>query len=147
MSPDSKPRIDFYKLNTRQATGINRFCCQLTEKVVKMGHSVFIRTNDERDTQLLDDMMWTYSDSSFLPHARLGDNTDQDVGVVIGHRASPSPAYLLINLGDDRPENMEQFERVAEIISDTPENLQKGRIRYAGYKKEACTLHYHEITT
>ncbi len=145
-SSDSKPRIDFYKLSSRNRTGINRFCCQLTEKVVNMGHSVFIRTRDERETQLLDDMLWTYSDSSFLPHARLGDNADQEAAVIIGHSASPSPGYLLINLSGERPENIREYERVAEIIDDSPENLQNGRIRYADYRKEAYTLHYHEIT-
>ena len=146
MSPDSKPRIDFYKLNSQNSTSINRFCCQLAEKVVKMGHSVVVRTKDERATHLLDDMMWTYSDSSFLPHARLGDSADQDTAVIIGHSASASPAYLLINLSDGRPENIDNYERVAEIINQAPENLQKGRMRYAGYKKDAYTLHYHEIT-
>jgi len=146
MSPDSKPRIDFYKLNSRNSTGINRFCCPLTQQVVNMGHSVFIRTRDERETQLLDDMLWTYSDSSFLPHARLGDNENQDAAVLIGHRESSSPGYLLINLSGERPGNIHEYERVAEIIDDTPENLQNGRIRYAGYRKDAYTLHYHEIT-
>lgn len=145
MSPDNKPRIDFYKLNSQNSTGIARFCCQLTEKVVKMGHSVFVRTRDERGTQLLDDMMWTYSDSSFLPHARLDDNTDQDATVIIGHRTPSSPGYLLINLSDERPENLDSYERVAEIINAAPETLEKGRKRYAGYKKDAYTLHYHEI--
>ena len=64
MTQESRPRIDFYKLNTQNSASISRFCCQLTDKVVKMGHSVFIRTKDERETRLLDDMMWTYSDSS-----------------------------------------------------------------------------------
>ena len=146
MSPNSKPRIDFYKLNSQNSTSIARFCCQLAEKVVKMGHSVFVRTQDERDTRLLDDMMWTFSDSSFLPHARLGDTTDQDAEVIIGHSTASSPGYLLINLSDERPENIDSYERVAEIINEAPDNLQKGRKRYAGYKQDAYTLHYHEIT-
>lgn len=146
MSPDSKPRIDFYKLNGQDSTGVNRFCCQLAEKVVKMGHSVFIRTQDEQDARVLDDMLWTYSDSSFLPHARLDDGTDQGVSVIIGHRASPKPGYLLINLGEAPPDDLHNYERVAEIINDTPDRLRNGRIRYAGYKKQAYSLHYHEIT-
>ncbi len=147
MSQDSKPRIDFYKLNSQNSTSINRFCCQLTDKVVKMGHSVFIRTKDERETHLLDDMMWTYSDSSFLPHARQDDNADTDAPVIIGHRASPDTAYLLINLSDELPDSIHSYERIAEIINDAPDILHKGRLRYSSYKKDAYTLHYHEITT
>jgi DNA polymerase-3 subunit chi len=146
MTQESKPRIDFYKLNSESRSRINRFCCQLADKVVKMGNPVFVRTRDEAESLLLDDMMWTFSDSSFVPHAIQGDTADADAAVIIGHSASASKAYLLINLSDDIPENMLNFERVAEIISDAPENLQKGRARYSTYKKDAYPLHYHEIT-
>ncbi|UCB54984.1 MAG: DNA polymerase III subunit chi [Thiotrichales bacterium] len=140
-----KPRIDFYKLNGQNRTSINRFCCQLTDKVVKMGHSVFIRTKDAGEAQRMDDMLWTYSDSSFLPHAIQGDEDDFDVPVIIGHTDSGSTDYLLINMSDDIPENLDHYQRVAEIIDDTPDTLQKGRARYSSYRKEEYTLHYHEI--
>ena len=141
-----KPRIDFYKLNHQNSSRSHRFCCQLAEKVVKMGHSVFIRTRDERQARLLDDMMWTYSDSSFLPHAKQGDGEDPDVPVLTGHQAPASGNFLLINMSDAMPDNLDAYERVAEIIDESPDVLNKGRARYAAYKKNAYALHYHEIT-
>ena len=147
MTKENKPRIDFYKLNSQNRTRINRFCCQLADKVVKMGNPVFVRTKNEAESHLLDDVMWTFSDSSFLPHAIQGDCEDTDAPVIIGHSASASKAYLLINLSDEFPENALNYDRVAEIISDVPENLQKGRARYSAYKRDAYPLHYHEITS
>jgi len=147
MSQESKPRIDFYKLNSQSRTSVNRFCCQLADKVVKMGNSVFVKTRDETETRLLDDIMWTFNDSSFLPHAILSDTEDGDVPVIISHNASTARGYLLINLGDELPENTRNFERVAEIINDAPEILHPGRVRYSTYKKDAYPLHYHEITS
>lgn len=147
MTQKSKPRIDFYKLNSQNRTRISRFCCQLADKVVKMGNPVFVRTKDEAESHLLDDIMWTFSDSSFVPHAIQGDTEDADAPVIIGHSASASKGYLLINLSDEFPENTLNYERVAEIISDAPENLQKGRERYSAYKKDEYPLHYHEITS
>jgi DNA polymerase-3 subunit chi len=147
MTRKSKPRIDFYKLNSQNRTRINRFCCQLADKVVKMGNPVFVRTKDEAESRLLDDIMWTFNDSSFVPHAIQGDTEDADAPVIIGHSASASKAYLLINLSGEFPESTLNYERVAEIISDDPENLQKGRVRYSAYKKDAYPLHYHEITS
>lgn len=146
MNQESKPRIDFYKLNSQNRTSINRFCCQLADKVVKMGKPVFVMTRDETESHLLDDIMWTFSDSSFVPHAIQGDTDDSDAAVIIGHSASASGGYLLINLSDEIPENTLNYERVAEIINDSPENLQHGRARYSAYKKNAYPLHYHEIT-
>lgn len=141
-----KPRIDFYKLNSQNRTSISKFCCQLADKVVKMGKPVFVRTKDAAESRLLDDIMWTFSDSSFVPHAVQGDAGETDVPVTIGHDTSASRGYLLINLGDDLPENARNYERIAEIINDAPEILQHGRERYSAYKKDAYPLHYHEIT-
>jgi len=147
MSQENKPRIDFYKLNSQNRTGINRFCCQLADKVVKMGIPVFVKTRDEAETRLMDDIMWTFNDTSFLAHAIQGDTSDSDAPVIIGHRTSAANAFLLINLGDELPENIQCYERIAEIINDAPENLKQGRARYSAYKKEAYPLHYHEITS
>ena len=147
MSQESKPRIDFYKLNSQNRTSINRFCCQLVDKVVKMGNPVFVRTKDAAETRLLDDMLWIFSDTSFVPHAIQGETEDTEVAVIIGHGAASSGAYLLINLGDELPEDTQNYERVAEIINDAPEILHKGRVRYSTYKQNAYPLHYHEIRT
>jgi DNA polymerase-3 subunit chi len=147
MAQQDKPRIDFYKLNSQNRASINRFCCQLADKVVKMGNPVFVRTKDEAETRILDDIMWTFNDSSFLPHAVAGETEDDDVAVNIGHQPSGKQGYLLINLADALPENPDNYERIAEIINDAPQILQQGRARYAAYKKGAYPLHYHEITS
>lgn len=95
----------------------------------------------------MDDLMWTYSDNSFLPHAILDDSADNDAPVIIGHKAMQSSAFLLINLSDEVPEQIENFERVAEIINEAPRTLQLGRKRFSAYKQADYPLHYHEITS
>ena len=147
MAHHGKPRVDFYKLKSSTSSSVNRFCCQLTDKVVKLGHTVFIRTINERETQVIDDLLWTWNDSSFLPHAKLGDRDDVAPPVIIGHNASAATGHLLINLADEPPENIDGFERIAEIINDDADNLKKGRARYAFYRKDAYPLHYHEINS
>ena len=147
MSQASKPRVDFYKLNSQNRTSISRFCCQLADKVVKMGNTVFVKTQDEAATRQMDDIMWTFSDNSFLPHTVQGDREDSDAPVVIGHGAGTATGYLLINLSDQLPENFQNFERIAEIVNDVPQVLASGRARYSTYKNNACPLHYHEITS
>ena len=146
MSITAKPRVDFYKLNSQSTLALNRFCCQLADKVVKLGHSVFVRTQSEDESRMLDDLMWTFSDSSFLPHAIQQHGHGVDAPVTIGHEANHEPAYLLINLSGDVPANINSFERIAEIINDAPQLVNQGRARYAAYKQQDYPLHYHEIT-
>lgn len=147
MSPKQKPRIDFYKLGSQNRASVNRFCCQLAHKVFKMGNPVFVRTKDPAESRLMDDLMWTYSDNSFLPHAILDDSTENDTPVIIGHDAMQASAFLLINLSDEIPEQIENFARVAEIINEAPQTLQSGRRRYSAYQQANYPLHYHEITS
>ena len=147
MSPIDKPRVDFYKLNSQNRANVHRFCCQLADKVVNMGNPVFVKTRDEAETRFMDDLMWTFNDSSFIPHTTLGDQEDSAVPVVIGHSPSDTRAYLLINLSDELPTNAQNYQRVAEIINDAPETLQHGRVRYSAYKQDAYPLHFHEITS
>lgn len=111
-----------------------------------MGNPVFVKTKDEAETRLMDEIMWTFSDSSFLPHAVENGAEDHDTPVRISHSTSVSRGYLLINLSDERPENIQNYERIAEIINDAPETLQLGRARYSAYKQDAYPLHFHEIT-
>jgi DNA polymerase-3 subunit chi len=145
MSQDSKPRIDFYKLRSQGRYAIERFCCQLADKVVKMGKPVFVLTNDEAQSHQLDDIMWTYNDSSFVPHDIQGRDDDADTPVIIGHDIPDRSSYLLINLTDKMPASLDGFERVAEIINDEPAVLHQGRQRYSNYRNDAYPLHYHEI--
>jgi len=126
---------------------MNRFCCKLADKVVKMGNAVFVKTRDAAETRVMDELMWTFNDSSFLPHAVLGDTEDSSAPVIIGHSAADSGAYLLINLSEEFPINAQNYQRIAEIINETPETLQQGRMRYSAYKQDAYPLHFHQITS
>jgi DNA polymerase-3 subunit chi len=145
MSQDSKPRIDFYKLRSQSRSGIERFCCQLAEKVVKTGKSVFVLTDDAAQSRQLDDMMWIFKDSSFVPHVIQGSADDADTPVIISHDAHAGGGYLLINLTDQVPARLDEYERIAEIINDEPSVLHQGRQRYSNYRNHAYPLHYHEI--
>ena len=149
MSPAEKSRVDFYKLSSHNELAVTRFCCQLADKVVKMGHPVFVLTSSESEAHVLDDLMWTFSDSSFLPHEIQGDvegdSMVQDTPVLIGHQLPGEARHLLINLTDAMREHNNRFERIAEIINDDPQTLANGRARYASYNKQEYPLHYHDI--
>ncbi len=142
LSPDMT-LVDFYILETNSQKNIWSFCCRLTEKVWRLGNTVHIRTNDEHETRLLDDMMWSYNKLSFLPHTIQG--ISQDAPVVIGHETSQTSADLLINLAIKAPVDIHQFTRVAEILNDDDNIKAAGRIRYSGYKQSGFNVNHHKI--
>src|SRR5688572_11838026 len=58
-------RVDFYVLSADAPDARLRYACRLAERAVEQGCQVYIQTPD---VQRLDDMLWTFSDGSFLPH-------------------------------------------------------------------------------
>jgi len=137
------PQVDFYILPTKNHQSLLQFCCRLAEKAWKKGNNIHIQTNNSEETNHLDKLMWTYSDSSFLPHATQSENITAPI--IIGHEADIKPSDLLINLAVHTPTQHTQFSRIAEILNDDDSIKTNGRIRYAEYKKMGCDLHHHDI--
>lgn len=145
MTSTSDTRVDFYLLAGNNLNSVRQFCCRLTEKAWKLGHRVWIRTNDTNETRQLDDLLWTYSDGSFLPHARADDDEATYAPVIIGDQTPDNNFDLLINLARDVPDHAGHFQRIAEILNDDEQLKQQGRLRYLYYDKNNYTLHHHTI--
>ncbi len=145
MTAANIPRVDFYHLRTGGMDQLLHFSCRLTEKAWKSGQRVFLYTEDEDVARRLDNLLWSFSDSSFLPHGRQGDANDVDSAVLVGQHLNDTSHDLLINLSGQMPPLPGTFRRIAEIIDETPATLESGRQRYAAYKQRELPLNYHEI--
>jgi DNA polymerase-3 subunit chi len=141
-------RVDFYVLSEADEAAQLRFACRLVEKAVEQGSRVHVRTASSLQSQRVDDLLWMFSDRSFLPHeVTTGAAVSHSrVMVVIGEAAAPaSHRQLLINLTDAVPENFAEYERVAEIVPANPEQKQLSRERYKSYRERGCALESHNI--
>jgi DNA polymerase-3 subunit chi len=138
-------RVDFYLLTDSSVHSARVFCSRLAEKAWKLGHRVWIRTDNAETTDLLDNVLWTFSDGSFVPHAKVSDPDAENSPVLIGDTAPRVGVNLLINLGHDVPEYCDAYPRIAEIINDDAALKQQGRARYAHYQKNNYTLEHHTI--
>jgi DNA polymerase-3 subunit chi len=124
---------------------VRLFCCRLAEKAWKLDHRVWIRTENAAASRELDDLLWSYQDGSFLPHAKVSDPDAEGSPILIGETAPRVGINLLINLGPEVPEYCDAFPRIAEIINADIELKQQGRARYAHYAKSNYTLQHHTI--
>ncbi|WP_278540835.1 DNA polymerase III subunit chi [Oxalobacter formigenes] len=105
---------------------------------------VVIYATDRNLLNRLDDTLWTFSDSDFLPHAVIGDRhaarcpvilTSSDTGELPHNR-------ILVNLSPDIPAFYAQFERLLELVSTDPADTEAGRQRYVHYRERGYTLHH-----
>jgi len=118
-------QISFYTLSEEGSDARILFACRLIDKAWKLGHRVFIQTQSTEQAKRLDDMLWQYQATSFVPHGLLDD--------------------VLINLSADTHTSHLDFARVNEIVSADQDSLEQGRVRYRFYKDQGHSPETHKI--
>lgn len=141
-------RVDFYVLSDTAPDAAWRYACRLIEKAVELQNRVFVRVAHSGDAARLDEMLWTFSDRSFLAHEIWsgGEPPHPLVKVLVGEGPAPeSHRQVLVNLSGAVPEDFASFERVAEIVDADPERRRQSRDRYKQYRERGCTLETHNL--
>jgi DNA polymerase-3 subunit chi len=142
-------RVDFYILDHGTPEARLTLACRIAEKAVRTDHEVLINTPSDADSRRLDELLWTFSQGSFLPHRLLSDNAQSDEGepVWIGSGQEPRDGRwdLLINLAPDVPEFFSRFSRVAELVGADDDSRAVGRERFRYYRDRGYELRTHHV--
>jgi DNA polymerase III subunit chi len=140
------PQVDFYILHTQNRYAKNHLACQIADKAWHQGYRIYIQTTSLAHAQLLDNLLWTFKEESFLPHDIYPDLSESLAPIRIGYSAQVCERMdVLINLTETVPPFFEPFQRIAEIVDDTPYAKNAGRPRYRFYRDKAYLLKVHEI--
>ena len=146
-------KIDFYIIEKGSKQATETFICRLTEKAWSQSNTVYIHTSDEQHAEKYDELLWTFNETSFVPHQlnNTKDDTDKnsETSILIGHNSTTDVSShhdVLINLNQEAPSFFSQFERVAEIISADETSKVKGRERYQFYRDRGYALETHKIS-
>lgn len=140
-------RIDFHSNVGNQLD----YACRLTRKALHAGCRIVVRHQDATQQAQFDDLLWSFSDTDFLPHVAIDDPLaahtpvllsldDQTAGV--DQLAATGHNQILLNLSDTVPADFTQFERLIEIVPAAPEATQAGRERYRHYQKQGYPLNH-----
>lgn len=141
------PKVDFYILPDAGVQAQLRHACRLTEQAFDRGEKVFLRTT-AADAAQLDELLWTFSDRTFLPHEVVGMGSPSHplIAALIGQEAAPSGFHaLLVNMTDELPPDAERYERIAEIVAADPERKQRARDRFRQYRERGWPLESHNV--
>jgi len=139
-------QVDFYILQDSQPDARTLLTCRLTEKAFKQGHQVYINTESGQQLKILDDMLWTFRDGSFLPHGRYEANVGSTHPVLLGYAVEPEgPSDVLVNLSNDIPVFFSRFNRVAELVGGDEAQRESARERYRFYKDRGYALNTHNL--
>jgi DNA polymerase-3 subunit chi len=138
--------VDFYILRESSRMDRLQLTCRLVEKAFRAGKRICINTASEAEARTLDEMLWTFSEKSFLPHdlADTGDSELSPVKIFSG-LGDTDEHEVLINLAEEVPVCFSQFERLLEPVDQVPQNLENGRKRYRYYRDCGYDINNHEI--
>lgn len=140
------PQIDFYVLSSREPEGRALLACRLAEKAYRLGHTVYIHADSAEQSQRLDELLWTFRQGSFVPHALCPSPPEDRSPVLIGWRDDQAPAAaVLINLAPQVPSCFERFQRVAELVDQSPSTLLESRERFRCYRERGYAPVSHKL--
>jgi DNA polymerase-3 subunit chi len=92
----------------------------------------------------LDNYLWEFKATSFVPHEVTGNHTDERV--VLGFEQGPQTHNdVLINLALSPPSYFAQFERVAEVVTQDAASLDALRSAWRHYRDRGYPLQKHEL--
>jgi len=138
-------RVDFYILPDENRKNLQRFACRLAEKAYHQGNRILVKTENPDESRLMDDLLWSFKEDNFLPHAVSGTMACEDQAILISHETETDDNFqLLINMSSTSAEK-NQFDRIAEILNQEPTRKQTGRQHYKIYKDYGFELQHHEI--
>lgn len=143
-------QVDFYLISNRVNNARYKLASRLCNKLQRQKQSSLVVTDNPQATAELDQVMWSFSDTSFLAHDNF-NNIEAGALVHIGDHNSVSPKILeqqydvLINLSSGIPIFNHHFARIAEIVNADDESKSAARIRYKSYQGEGFELKMHTI--
>lgn len=140
-------RIDFYLLKENALQARNQWTCRIIDKAYQQGHHAYVQVNTLAEAQQLDDLLWTFRESSFIPHNLYGEPSELIPPIQIGIEAPPLyHKDILINLTDRLAEHYQKFQRVIEIIPNRSEWRNEARNSYRKYREAGCDLKLHDLS-
>jgi len=109
----------------------------------------FINAESAPQSKQLDELLWTFSQGSFVPHRIVSTDTKEPLAepVLIACDLEPQAQRydLMINLASQVPEFFGRYERVAELVDADQSRREHGRERYRFYRDRGYKLNTHQL--
>ena len=139
------PQVDFYILDRDADDARLSVACRIAEKAMQGDMRVFVRATDAREASRLDEMLWTFSQGSFVPH-RIGTGTAVEPVLISAAEPDVDAQFdVLINLAPTMPVAIDRYTRIAELVDANDERRQLGRERFRQYRDSGCNLESHRL--
>lgn len=146
-------QVDFYLISNQVSNAEYKLASRLANKLARLQQRALVVTDTAQSSEQLDQIMWSFSDSSFVAHDRIIEGTAVDpfsnihISEISSYSNEPhTPDYdVLINLCGAVPVFNHHFTRIAEIVPDDENAKAQARHRFKTYKEEGFEVKTHSI--
>ena len=139
--------VSFYILSSALLQERYLFACKLIEKAYRNGQFCYILTDSDEQSELLDDLLWTFRAGSFIPHEiYTGQAPSTDKVILIGSVKAPEHSQgLLFNLSSKYPEDISKTKRILEMLDNCEITKAAARNRYRQYQQAGMSVTTHNM--
>ncbi|MCW9051916.1 MAG: DNA polymerase III subunit chi [Motiliproteus sp.] len=137
-------RSDFYVLPSVETSQREQFLYKVVEKVLGLGHRIYIRAATELQAKELDGRLWDYAEHAFIPHSLLAEKISSPVEIGYGD-SLPDHQDVYLNFALEVPESALGFDRTIEIVVQTDDVLTATRDNYRRYKEAGFEIHMNDM--
>lgn len=113
----------FYSIEEQsKITGVSdeqlhlHYACLQAAYFYRQNQRVFIYTQDQESAHNIDEMLWAFDPTSFVPHNLIGEGPKQGAAVEISWQAPTNRRAVLINLTSDVPNFANQFSHLIDFV-------------------------------
>lgn len=113
---------------------------------MKEGYRIVVMAGSEERAAHLNQLLWTYDDSSFLPHGGARDgNAERQPIYFAAAEESPNHADMLVLVDGARASSLDRYERVCDMFDGNDESaVEAARQRWRQAKAAGHALVYWE---
>lgn len=133
--------IDFYIMEAAEAQA-PRFAAKLALEAFRQHKRIHIHNHDEASNATFSDLLWGFSQSSFMAHGNDAKNT---ITLGFGEKVEPNCHDQLIVLSNKIPPCFSRFERLAVVVPQDEAAKTVAREQFRYFKQRGYPLNFKAI--
>ncbi|WP_374664500.1 DNA polymerase III subunit chi [Acinetobacter sp.] len=123
-------KISFYLFEKSPERQVES-ACRLCRKILRQSARIWLWSNDAELRQQLDERLWSFDASSFIPHGI----HQPDAPVCISEHLPEQSDWIVFNFNDQALEQYSNFSHIIEIIENNEPAKIIGREKFKQYRQ------------
>jgi len=123
-----------------------RLVSRYAVKSVKQENRLFIFATDEQMVRAVRQTLWSFEQTSFIPHCGSSDALASETPVIVDHLVEPLVHdEILLNLSPNYPLFFSRFSRLIEIVGNDEADKLAARERFKFYRDRGYEIRRHDM--